>query len=362
MKRGKAHFKFFAAFVLAAFYAAVFPAASGKELFLLPSWTADLENAEVSAPDGETGGEVLAFRLSGRLGYVDSRGKILFRERLSYGAAMGPEFFVNYPAVPLNLIIRDRRGEFLGNIGGGGYPFIRRGKLFLLSPDGHGLSRASERGDILWERKFTSLITAADAGDESLVLGFLNGALAVLADDGSLEYEVPPVPGALAVSLQVGIADDALYFTGLSGGSPQRLRLFVKQETGYAPLFEAPLKNSYRRAVVARYFSEPDYFVFEEPGGAAVFRIGDEKFLHVPLPGQLLELADERPEGLFLALSASGGWMHCGAFLPDGGRVFGFSYKSPAEDSDIPYLLCAGKDGFLLGRANRLYRVTLEVS
>jgi hypothetical protein len=54
--------------------------------------------------------------------------------------------------------------------------------------------------------------------------------------------------------------------------------------------------------------------------------------------------------------------MHCGAFLPDGSRVFEFSYKSPAGGADIPYLLYAGKDGFLLGREGRLYRVILEVS
>jgi hypothetical protein len=360
MKRGKARLKFFAAFVTAVFYVVVFPAASGKELFLLPAWTVDAENAEVSAGGEE--GETFAFRLSDCLGYVDSRGNLLFREKLAYEAAVGPRFFVNYPAVPLNLIIRDRRGEFLGNIGGGGYPFIRRGKLFLLSPDGHGLSRVSERGDILWETKFTSLITAADAGDESVVLGFLNGALAVLGNDGEPEYEAPPAPGGLAVSLQVGIAADALYFTGLSGGSPQRLRLFAKQEAGYAPLFEAPLQSSYRRAVVARYFSEPDYFVFEEPGGAGFFEVEKQRLLRVRLPGQLLELADERPEGLFLTLSVRGDRMYCGAFLPDGSGVFGFSYKSPAGAADIPYLLRGGKDGFLLGTGNRLYRLKLEVS
>jgi hypothetical protein len=362
MKRGKARFKFFAAFVTAVVYVVVFPAASGKELFLLPAWTVDLENAEASARAGEDEGEVSAFRLSGLLGYVNSRGNILFQEKLAYDAAVGPRFFVNYPAVPLNLVIRDRRGEFLGNIGGGGYPFIHRDKLFLLSPDGHGLSRVSERGDILWEKKFTSLITAADSGDESLVLGFLNGAFAVLGNDGEPEYEAPPAPGGLAVSLRAGIAGNALYFTGLSGGSPQRLRLFVRQEGGYSPLFEAPLQSSYRRAVVARYFSEPDYFVFEQPGGAGLFEVEKQKLLYVSLSGRLVELADERPEGLFLTLSIREDRMYCEAVLPDGSRVFGFSYKSPAGGTDIPYMLHAGKDSFLLGTGNRLYRLALEVS
>jgi hypothetical protein len=362
-KAGKAGSVFFAALACALLYVMMFPICAGKELFLLPAWTTDMELAEETQtreiPQNPKGGEeIFPFRLSGHLGYIDSRGKLLFHERVAYDAAMGDEFFVNYPAAPLNLLVRGRQGEFLGNIAAGGYPFIRRGKLFIISPDGHGLSRVDSRGEFMWEKKFASLITAADAGEEGAVLGFLNGGAAVLRADGSVEYEAPS--GEASVTLQVGVADDALYFVVLSG-NPQRLELFVKQEDLYTPGFTAELQSSYRRAVVARYFSEPDYFIFEQPEGAGVFQVEKKNLYHVRLPGQLLALAGERPDGLFLALSAKGDRMYCTAFLPNGNRVFEFSWQSSSGAQDIPYFLDAAGKNFLLGRGGSLYRVDMGV-
>ncbi|MDR3200385.1 MAG: hypothetical protein LBT68_02900 [Spirochaetales bacterium] len=372
MKRGKADKTskvraiFFAAFASALLYVIVFPICAGKELFLLPAWTTDMELAEETQvreiPQNPKGGEeIFPFRLSGHLGYIDSRGKLLFHERVAYDAAMGNEFFVNYPAAPLNLLVRGRQGEFLGNIAASGYPFIRRGKLFIISPDGYGLSRVDERGELMWEKKFASLITAADAGDNSAVLGFLNGGAAVLSANGSVEYEAPSGgPGEAPVTLQVGVADDALYFVVLSG-NPQRLELFVKQEDAYMSGFTAQLQSSYRRAVVARYFSEPDYFIFEQPEGAGVFQVEKKNLYHVRLPGQLLALASERSDGLFLALSAQDNRMYCTAFLPNGNRVFGFSWQSFPGAQDVPYFLDAAGKNFLLGRGGSLYRVDMGV-
>ena len=361
MKRGKLRLKLFAAFVTAFLYVVFFPAASGKELFLLRDWTAGLEDLSGPPRRAEANADAWSFRLAGRLGYIDAQGNILFHENIAYDAAMGDDFFVNYSALPLNLIIRGRQGEFLANIGGNGYPFVKNGKLFLVSPDGHGLARVDNDGNILWERKFPSLITVADAGEKSIVLGFLNGGIAVLGNDGDTDYEVPPERGGLPVTLQAGIAADAARFAAVSGAAPQRLRLFAREASGYAPVFEAELRSSYRRAMVARYFSLPDYFVFEQPGGAGVLQAEKRELSFVPLPGGLLALADERPGGLFLTMSASGGRMYCSAFLPDGNKAFTFSYTGSSAGREAAYSLRAAKDSFLLGAGTRLYRVTLGV-
>jgi hypothetical protein len=362
MKSGKARKIFLAALALAVLYVIFFPAGAGKELFLLPVWTTDLELAQAAPQSIKGAEEVFAFRLSGYLGYIDSRGKLLFHEQVAYGAAMGSEFFVNYPAVPLNLLVRGRQGEFLGNADAGGYPFIRGGKIFVVSPDGYGLSLVDRYGELVWEKTFPSLITAADAGEQSTALGFLSGTAAVLGSDGSVEYQTPPGDDTQTpVTLQVGIADDALYFVVLSGGSPQRLKLFMKEENVYRPAFTAQLPGSYRRAVVSRYFSEPDYFIFEQPGGAGIFQVEKEALYGVELPGRLLAVAGERPGGLFLALSVKDDLMYCTAFLPTGKKAFEFSYKTSPAARDVPYFLSAAGENFLLGEGSSLYRIDMGV-
>jgi hypothetical protein len=356
MKHGKSRLKLWGICGAAVLYVVLFPVSVGKELFLLPAWAADVSR-EPSGDPGE-GGEVFPFSLGGYLGYADGRGKLLFREALSYGAAVGPDFFINYPAFPLNLLVRDRQGNFLGNIGGG-YPFIRGGRLFLVSPDGYGLSHIDGQGNALWEKKFSSLITVADAGKEKTVVGFLNGKTAVLGNDGSVEYETSITGDGPSVTLQTGIAGDGLHFTEIVGIRPQRLRLFMKQEEGYMAVFQTDLSASYRRAPVAGYFSDPDYFIFEQPGGAGFFEVETEKLFTVPLPGRLLALAEKRPHGLFLFLSEDGGEMRCTAYLPNGNRVFGFSYARQGGESAEAQYLYGTEEKFLLGSGSGLYCVAL---
>jgi hypothetical protein len=360
MKRGKSRLKFFGVCAAAALYVIFFPASVGKELFLLPAWTVDVSREAVSDPDGEE--ETFPFSLSGCMGYAGAGGKLLFREALSYDAALGSDFFVNYPAFPLNLLIRDRRGNFMGNTGGG-YPFVRDDKLFLLSPDGYGLSRIDMTGLILWEKRFTSLITAADAGEEKTALGFLNGRTVVLGSDGSVEYETSVSKEGPAVTFQVGIAGDGLYVTEIGGIRPQRLRLFMKQEEGgYTRIYQTDLSGACRRAPVARYFSEPDYFIFEQPGGAGFFEVETTRLFTVPLTGGLLSLAGKRPGGLFLFLTEKDDRIYCGAYLPDGNRVFEFSYIKLTPETGPAQYLYGTEEKFLLGSGNGLYCIALGVS
>ncbi|MDR1179600.1 MAG: hypothetical protein LBK44_03780 [Spirochaetales bacterium] len=373
MKRGKSRLKFWGICGAAVLYVIIFPVSTGKELFLLPEWSADVSReaggADVSGGDGEA----FPFTLSGYLGYAAEGGELLFREELSYGAAVGPDFFVNYPAFPLNLLIRDRQGDFLGNTDSG-YPFIRNEKLFLLSPDGYGLSHIDERGAVRWEKKFSSLITVADAGEEKTVVGFLDGKTVVLGTDGGVEYETAVMKDGPALTLQTGIASDGLHFTEIGGIRQQRLRLFMKQEQGYAAVFQADLTGSYRRAPAARYFSKPDYFIFEQPGGAGFFEVEKRNLFFVSLPGRLLALAGKRPCGLFLFLTEEEDRMYCTAYLPDGNRVFGFSYAKPqvqtgqtgqtgqTEQTGSAYYLYGTEEKFLLGSGSGLYCITLGVS
>jgi hypothetical protein len=359
MKRGKSRLKVWGVCLAAALYVIVFPASAGKELFLLPAWTADV--SQETADDLAGTGEVFPFSLSGYLGYVNGQGKLLFREALAYGAALERDFFINYPAFPLNLFIRDRQGNFLGNTGGG-YPFIRGGRLFLVSPDGYGLSHIDERGAVLWQRKFSSLITAADAGAEKTVVGFLDGKTIVLGSDGSVEYETSVEKEGPSVTFQTGIAGDGLFFTEIGGIRPQRLRLFMKLEDGgYTAVFRTALSGSYRRAPVAKYFSDPDYFIFEQPGGAGFFEAENKNLFTVPLPGRLLALAENRPRGLFLFLSEEDGAMYCTAYLPNGNRVFEISYEKPPAETGTAYYLYGTDEKFLLGSGSGLYCIALGV-
>jgi hypothetical protein len=126
-------------------------------------------------------------------------------------------------------------------------------------------------------------------------------------------------------------------------------------------VYTVELPGSYRRAVAAEYFSRPDYFIFEQPGGAAILRIEKEKLFQVQLPGQLLSIAARRMEGLFFALSRDGDRLYGTAFLPNGNPVLRFSYKDIPSRRGASYFLRAAENYFLLGSGTSLYRIDMRI-
>ncbi|MDR2588784.1 MAG: hypothetical protein LBC67_05090 [Spirochaetales bacterium] len=347
-----------AVFICALLYSLVFPVLSGRELFLLPAWTTAADAEPSPQADGE---DDFAFRLSGLIGYADSRGRLLYREKLIYGAALHPEYFINYPSVPLNLLVRGKTGEFTGSIEASGYPFIKKNNLFVISPDGYGLSRYEPDGRLVWEKKFPSLITSADSGKGATVVGLLSGGAAVLSEDGVLLHEAAPLSGD-SVSLQAGMAADGGHFALVIGGSSLGLSLFARQEGGYLPVYSAPLSGSYRRVLAAKYFSSPDFFIFEQPAGAGFFDVEKRRLFDVELSGQLASVADQRVEGLFFTLSREEEKLYGSAFLPDGNRVFEFSFPHSFTGGDASYFLHAAENYFILGSGGRLYRIDVRIN
>jgi hypothetical protein len=114
--------------------------------------------------------------------------------------------------------------------------------------------------------------------------------------------------------------------------------------------------------VAAEYFSRPDYFIFEQPGGAGILQIEEERLFGVRLPGQLLTIAARRMQGLFFALSREAGRLWGTAFLPNGNPVLRFSCKDIPSGHGVSYFLRAAENYFLIGAGTGLYRIDMGIN
>ena len=357
MKRGKRRYLFPAALLGVLAYQLFFPIPSGRELVAVPVWTVKTDGEVIPAERRPGAGLFSGFRLAGHMGYVDPDGTILFREKIAHNAAIHDEYFVNYSAMSRNLMIRDSRGQFLGNITGSGYPFVRGGRLHVISVDGHALSRYGLNGDQTWERKFDSLLTAIDAGRDATIAGLLNGNVYILNEEGAEIYRAAPEGSAYPVILQAGISADGRHFAVISGIEPQKLTVFERTQRNYRPVYSKELAGSYRRAVKARYYSQPGVFLFEQPGGAWMYHAPGKKLSTVSLPGSLADFAEECLEGMLFAVSRKDGILHGTGFLPSGRKVLQFGFP------DQPSFFFRQKgNSVILGLGDRLYRIDMRIN
>ena len=352
---GKRRLYFFGALCGVFAYQFIFPLPMGREIAAVPVWTAPADGALAAYP-GNAAARAAGFSLAGFLGYIDENGGILFREKVDYDAAVHDEFFVNYSALPRNLMTRSPDGTFIGTIGESGYPFIRGDRLFLLSADGFALSEWTVNGDLVWEKKFSSLITAVDAGPETAIVGLLAGGVHLLGKDGAEIFTSPAEGSRYPVALQVGISGGDRILAAVSGIGPQKLSVFEKTPKEYRLLESRELPSGYRRAVKGRFFSPDDFFVFEQPGGIAIYHPRTKRLVETALPGILLALADYPGRGLLFALTEKGEKLHCTGFLPSGKKVLQFDFpKSPS------FFLRRSGDFLLLGLGNRLFRIDMRI-
>jgi hypothetical protein len=121
MAGGKRRYLLSTAFVVVLLYIVFFPRDLGKELLTVPVWSVSLGSAKIVTEPGPVKAAI-GFRLGKYFGSVRPDGTLLYRDTVDYDVALGESFFLNYSAVPRNLVAQDQRGNFLGNIGGNGYP------------------------------------------------------------------------------------------------------------------------------------------------------------------------------------------------------------------------------------------------
>lgn len=92
------------------------------------------------------------FLLSGRFGYFEPDGKLLFSAAAPYGVALSPEAFATYERLSTGFSIRSPEGVELARSTLPGYPFFDAGRRFVLAPDQCGIAELGPSGQAIWHR------------------------------------------------------------------------------------------------------------------------------------------------------------------------------------------------------------------
>ena len=105
------------------------------ELQLTPDWTAELTD---TIQDNSTSLKVLPFKLGQNVGYFTHDGHISLLKNFDYKATISSEYFAMYSQNSKEFEIYNSKGEVVGKIEDGGFPYITDSRIFLLLPGGAG--------------------------------------------------------------------------------------------------------------------------------------------------------------------------------------------------------------------------------
>lgn len=303
-KRGLAVLVAVGAFLLYYFVAAR-PLLS--ELEFQPRWVASIGAGAPAAPGGSPSADnVLPFKLGNRFGYIDEAGKVLFARESPYGLAFSPAAFSAYEGVHSEVSFSDPYGKELFKVKSTGYPFIQRGRFFIVSNDRAGVAEYDGAGELLWSRDFPSALSCADANGGLFLAGCVTGEAVLVGPDGAALSEFSPGGSRIPCVYGCAVAPDGAWYALLSGVDKQRILLLQKRPDGYKVAWHSYLESDYRRTVRMAFTADSAYLFFEQPGKLALLEAETKRLGELPVVGEVAMIEEDHFNGIYLFLSRSG--------------------------------------------------------
>ena len=262
----KKRISFILFFLIFAGYMIFFPHQLKKEMILMPSWASDIESGESIYSE-----DAVPFRLGATLGYFSASGKVLFSGDINHNAAVG-DVFINYSSISDRLVIQDCSGGIIGDIENAGLPFFIGSRLFVISPDRLTIEEYDYEGRLLLSISPGSLITSIDAGEDIIILGMLNGEVALYENSSEPIFTYYSTDSRYSISYSCAVTDDGSRFAVVTGLYPQQLVCFELRNDSYIPVFRKDVTDVYRRSILMDYSDDGKLLYLENYQGIEIYR------------------------------------------------------------------------------------------
>ncbi len=330
-------------------YILVFSRPADHELLVSPQWSLDVDDASISPEDGEA----IPFRLSGLVGYFTEEGELLFREAVLHDAAVFSDRFVNYSSVSQTAVVRDPHGRVVLSISESGYPLGLGERLFVLHPDGAGLSEWGPEGEALWSRKLPSIITDVAADTGLVAIGLLSGEVLLLDATGQEVAQYRTLGSRIPVVLGVALNEQTGRIAALAGVDPQRLIFLDIRDDQLIPGVQGELPSDFRRPAFVKFLPGGELLAVEGRLGVSLVSPESGRRWMVSGEGMLSGFA-AAAEGLVLVATTRDDSQEIRAVLPPERLVFSLDAGSGEVSLDVEGWVC------YLGIRDHILAVALE--
>lgn len=292
-------------------YLFVFPRQFDEELLLRRLWSQSVraEYETHRQGNGTSGQPSVAeespaprtpFRLGEYFGFVSSAGEFSHVGRALLDVSMDTDRFANFSRVSESTVIQGSDGSFLQNIPVQGYPVLGAGRIIMFDSDGRTISEWHSDGRELWRRSFGSLITDIDVAESAVVLGHLDGSVALVIEGGSRTLRFAPRGSRVEITYGVAVNDDGSTLAAVSGLDPQRLSILETSSDGLTPIRLWELDTGFRRPVFMEFVAR-DLAIVEQADGVVLIDTAEGREIVLPVDGSVFD-AGYLPETDLVAL------------------------------------------------------------
>lgn len=328
-----------------------------KELVLEPRWSTALEApvgqaAAPSAPatpqtatpagsDLASSRDLISFTLGSSFGYFSPEGKVAFSASMPFGLAISDAGYVAYDQIPASLSLRSPQGLETAKVVEAGYPFYSGRRLFIMRPGQNSAAELGNDGRVLWQRDFSSLITAFASSEDLALFGLMDGSLVGIGKDGSELLSFSPGGSRVAGIYGCAVSPDGQMVAAISGLDKQRIVVLERRTSAYRVTYHRWLDSDFRRPVAMGFTEDGRYLAYERPDGFGVYSCEGRTEARVSSRA-LKRLGLSIPErNMLIALEGGGEAKSLLCASPKGKRIFSASFGAA--------------DGFLAQRGDSLF-------
>lgn len=338
-----------------------------KELVLEPRWSLGLAAppaipgapAAPSSAQAAAKGSLLPFTLGPSFGYFDPEGGLASLQALPFGLAISDKGYIAYDQNPASLSLRSPDGKETAKIGEAGYPFYSGERLFIMRPGQNSVAELGPDGRVLWQRDFSSLITAFASSPDLAVFGLMDGSLVGVGRDGAERLSFSPGGSRVAGIYGCAVSPDGQLVAAISGLDKQRLVVLERRTSAYRVTYHRWLDSDFRRPVAMGFTDDGRFLAYERPDGFGVYSCEGRSEARVSAKA-LKQLGLSLPKrGILIALEGASEAKALLCASPKGERIF----SAPFGASDA-FLAQRGDSLFLgmaqAGGASEIVRIDLK--
>ncbi len=282
-------------------YLLVFPRALGKDSFLVPLKAVSMTSLP---PDSQTSYERLILVGQNVVGLTKEGEPVFFRPARTLEAVSG----VNdawYDETSDQTMVTSASGP-LFHLSGKQYPYWLGQRFYTFNNDRLGVTEYDLKGNKLWSKDRTSIITALAAGPTLTVVGSLDGRISVYDKTGTTRGSFNPGGSQYPVIYNTAISSDEKHILLLSGMLPKRFLVLERGSNEFHPIFHQELSDQKPYPTPLGFLGGDRWAYFVSQQDFHLLNLKSDHEAVMPLQGQLKSLIYDNSMGLMTSVTGGG--------------------------------------------------------
>ena len=260
-----------------------------KELNLKPEWTSSIKNVTRLSSEELEQTELIPYKSKNCIGYFTPEGKIVSNIPYWYKSTISRDYYSIFNEYTRVQEIYTNKSSKLISIASEGFPFIQENRIFVQSPNGCGLKKYSSDGTKIFEYDYYCPITAISSNENATLIGFSDGSVVIVYDDGT--YTKPFYPGASEKQVILGcdISKDGKRIALLCGHNKMRIVIADVEDLYIKVIYHRFIDEEQYTQSLVKFSSDDNTVYFNYNGGLGTVNLKKKKAYKMDIPGKIVQ-------------------------------------------------------------------------